>query len=155
MNKYINSFIDWPQGNMAALRHIYTTFTLHPRSRSEHPRPSSDEIKTSELTFRVNTYPSLCPRFLSRTSVSELVATCNNFLGCKRLNSSQVVQCACSKPPVRLVDDCRPPKWPWPWMTSDPSLGCSINKTRSGARTRTRARMLGQCKCKCALKSSH
>ena len=42
---------------------------------------------------------------------------------------------------------CRLPKWPWPRITSDPSLGCSVNKTRSGARTR----MLGQCKCKCAL----
>ena len=46
---------------------------------------------------------------------------------------------------------CRLPKWPWPRITSDPSLGCSVNKTRSGARTLTRTRMLGQCKCKCAL----
>ena len=43
-------------------------------------------------------------------------------------------------------------KWPWPRITSDPSLGWSVNKTRSGARTLTRTRMLGQCTCKCALK---
>ena len=47
-------------------------FTLHPRSRSEHPSPSSDAIKSSELMFRVYADPSPCPRLLSRTSVSEL-----------------------------------------------------------------------------------
>ena len=48
---------------------------------------------------------------------------------------------------------CRLPKCPWPQMTSDPSFGCSVNKTLSGApvRTRARERMLGQYKCKCTL----
>ena len=85
--------------------------------------------------------------------VSELIATCSDFLGRGRPSSSKVVQCACSKPPVHVVANYRLPKWPWawPWMTWDPSLGSSVNKTLSGARTWTRARMLGQCKCKCAL----
>ena len=43
-------------------------------------------------------------------------------------------------------------KWPGPRMTSDPSLGCSVNTILSGARTLTRTRILGQCKCKCALR---
>ena len=78
-------------------------FTLHPRSRSEHPSPSSDAIETTELLFRVYTDPSPCPRLLPRMSLSQLVATCNDFLGHGRTNSSEVVQCACSKPPVHVV----------------------------------------------------
>ena len=42
-------------------------------------------------------------------------------------------------------------KWPLPRVTSDPSLGCSVNTILSGSRTLTRTRILGQCKCKCAL----
>ena len=38
-------------------------FILHPRSLSEHPSPSWDEIKTTEMMFRVYIDPSLCPRF--------------------------------------------------------------------------------------------
>ena len=55
-------------------------FTLHPRSRSEHPSPSSDVIKTRELMFRVYTDQSPCPSVLPRMSVSELVTTCSDFL---------------------------------------------------------------------------
>ena len=40
-------------------------------------------------------------------------------------------------------------KWLLPRMTSDPSLGCSINTNLLRAWTRTRTQMLGQCKCKC------
>ena len=46
---------------------------------------------------------------------------------------------------------CRLPKWPLPQVTSDPSLGCSVNTILSGSRTLTRTWILGQCKCKCAL----
>ena len=42
-------------------------------------------------------------------------------------------------------------KWPLPRVTSDPSLGCSVNTILSGARTLTQIWILGQCKCKCAL----
>ena len=41
--------------------------------------PSLDTIKTSELMFHVYTDPSPCPRFLSQTFVSELVATCSDL----------------------------------------------------------------------------
>ena len=83
--------------------------------------------------FRVYTDPSPCPRFLSRTSVSELIATCNNFLRCGRLSSSEVVQCACPKAACSHGRHCRLPKWPSPRITSDPSLRCSVNKTLSEA----------------------
>ena len=43
--------------------------------------PSSDP---SELMFRIYTDPSLCLRFMSRMSMSELVATCSNFRGHRR-----------------------------------------------------------------------
>ena len=131
--------------------HIKGAFTLHPRSRSEHTSPSSDAIKTSELMFRVYTDPSPCPRLLSRTSVSELVATCSDFLGHGRPSSSEVMKRACSKLPVHVVATKFGPKWQRTRMTSDPSLGCSVNTILSGSRTRTRTRMLRQCKCKCAL----
>ena len=87
--------------------------------------------------------------FLSRTSVSELVATCSDFLRHRRQSSSEVVQCACSKPPVHVVATVGYQKWPLPRVTSDPSLGYSVNTILSGARTLTRTRILGQCKCKC------
>ena len=83
--------------------------------------------------FRVYTDPSPCPRFLSRMSVSEHVATCSDFLGHGRPSLSEVVQYAYS-----CGRYCRLPKWGWPRMTSDPSLGCSVNTILSGARTRTR-----------------
>ena len=76
---------------------------IHPRSRSQHPSPSSDAIKISESMFRVYTYPSPCPRFVSHMSVSELVAPCGDFVGRGRPSSSEVVQYACSKPPVHVV----------------------------------------------------
>ena len=126
-------------------------FTLHLRPRSEHPSSSSDAIETTELMFRVYTDPSPCPRLLSRTSVSKLVATCSNFLGHGRPSSSGVVQCACSKPPVHVVTTAGYQKWPLPRVTSDPSLRCSVNTILSGSRTLTRTWILGQCKCKCAL----
>ena len=116
-------------------------FTLHPRSRSDDPSPSSDAIKTIELIFRVYTDPSPSPRFLSRTSVSELVATYSNFLGGGRPSTSEVMKRACSKLPVHVFATKFGPKWPWTRMTSDPSLGCSVNTVLSGSRTQ----MLGQC----------
>ena len=116
-------------------------FTLHPRSWSEDPSPSSDAIKTIELIFHVYTDPSPSPRFLSRTSMSELVATCSNFLGRGHPSKSEVMKSACSKPPVQVFATKFGPKWLWTRMTSDPSLGCSVNKVLSGSRTR----MLGQC----------
>ena len=62
------------------------------------------------------------------------------------ISSDVDVQCTCSKPPVHVVATryCRLPKWPGPQMTSDPSLGYSVNKTLSGTWTRTLAGMLGQ-----------
>ena len=96
--------------------------------------------------FCVYTDPSPCPRLLPRSSVSELVTTCSDFLGHGRPSSSKVVQCACSKPPVHVVTTAGYQKWPLPGVTSDPSLGCSVNTILSGARTR----ILGQYKCKCA-----
>ena len=126
------------------------TFKAHLHCiRDLGPSPSSDAIKTSELMFRVYTGPS--PRFLSRTSVSELVATCSDFLGRGRLSTSKVMKWACSKPPVHVVAAKLGPKWPWTQMTSDPSLGYSVNTILSGSQTQTRTRMLGQCKCKYAL----
>ena len=126
-------------------------FTLHPRSPSEHPSPSSDAIKTSELMFWVYTNQSLCPRLLPRTSVSELVATCSDFLGHGRPSSSKVVQCACSKPLIHVVPTVGYQKRPLPRVTSNPSLGYNVTTTHSGARTLTRTWILGQYKCKCAL----
>ena len=98
--------------------------------------------------FRVYTDPSPCPRLLPWTSVSDLVATCSDFLGHGRPSSSEVVQCACSKPPVYVVATAGYQKWPLPRVTSDPSLGCSVNTILSGSRTLNRTRILGQCKCK-------
>ena len=95
------------------------------------PSPSLDVIKTSELMFRVYTDPSPCPRFLSRTSVSKLVATCSNFFGHGSLSSSKVVQCACSKPLFT---------WSLLWATkmagasddlgSEPRMLCKQNSVR-------------------------
>ena len=101
--------------------------------------------------FRVYTDPSPNPRLLPWTSVSELIATCSDLLGHGRPSSSEVVQCACSKPPLHVVATAGYQKWPLPRVTSDPSLGCSVNTILSGSRTLTRTRTLGQCKCKCAL----
>ena len=69
----------------------------------KYPSSSLDAFKTSELMFHVYTDPSPCPKFLSRTSVCELVATCSDFLGLGRPSASEVVQCACSKLPVHMV----------------------------------------------------
>ena len=40
---------------------------------------SSDAIETNDLMFRVYIDPSPCPRFLSRTFVSEVVASCGDY----------------------------------------------------------------------------
>ena len=63
-------------GDQNALRRIYTTSEISVRaSDSELGRN-----QTSELMLCVYTDPSLCLRFLSRTSVSEEIATCSDFL---------------------------------------------------------------------------
>ena len=103
--------------------------------------------------FRVYTDPS--PSLSSRTSVSDLVATRSDFLGRGRPRSSEIVLCACSKPPVQVLATAGYQKWPGPRVTSDPSLGCSVNIILSGAWTLTRTRILGQCKCKCVLTHIH
>ena len=125
-----------------ALRRIYTISEISVRaSKSELGCNQNKWIDVSCLH---------CPRFCLGRPVSELVATCSNFLGHGRPEFNQncamrMFKAACSRGCC-----CRLPKWPWPRMTSDRSLGCSVNRTLSG----TRARMLGQCKCKCALKPS-
>ena len=101
--------------------------------------------------FRVYTDTNPRARLLPRMSVSELMATCSDFLRHERPSSSKVVQCACSKPPLHVVTTAGYQKWPLPLVTSDPSLGCSVNTILSGSRTLTQTRILGQCKCKCAL----
>ena len=73
------------------------------------------------------------------------VATCSDFLGCKRPRLCNAHAQSC----LFMCSLLQLPKWPWPQMTSDLSLRCSVNTTLSGAQTRTR--MLGQCKCKCTL----
>ena len=78
-------------------------FTLHMRPRSEHPIPSLDAIKTSELMFHVCSDPSLCLRFLSQTSVSELATSCRDYLWRGRPSLSKVVQYACSNLPIQVV----------------------------------------------------
>ena len=77
--------------------------------------------------------------------VSELFATCSDFLGRRHPSTSEVMKRACSKPPVHVVATKFGPKWPWTQMTSDPSLGCSVNTILSGSQTRTRTWMLRQC----------
>ena len=141
----LGKICQWKIVGTSYLRRIYTTFEIS----VEHPSTSSDAIQTNELMFRVYTDPSLCPRLLPRTSVSELVATCSDFLGNGRPSSSEVVQCACSKPPVYVVATAGYQKWPLSRVKSDPSLGCSVNTILSGSWTLTRTRILGQCKCKC------
>ena len=124
-------------------------FTLHSRSRSEHPSPSSGAIETSELMFRVYTDPSPCLRFLSWTSsvrAGHYVCWTRAFSPRNSARSFglavRILKAACSRGRYSRL-----PKLPWPRMISD-----SVNKILSGARTRTRIRMLGQCECKCALK---
>ena len=81
--------------------------------------PSSEAIKTTESMFCVYTDQSLCLRVLFWTSMSELVATCRDSLGCGRLSLSKVVQCTCSNLPVHMVgtkmavalDDLRSELW--------------------------------------------
>ena len=116
-----------------------------------HPGPNLYAIETIELMFGVYTDPSLSLRFLSRNSVSELVATCSDFLRHGRPSTSGVMKRACSKALVHVVATKFGLKWSWTRMTLDPSLGCSVNTILSGSRTRSRTRMLGQCKWKCAL----
>ena len=53
--------------------------------------------------FRVYTDPSLCPRFLSWTYVSEFFATSSDFLRRGRPIYSKVAHWACSKPPFHVV----------------------------------------------------
>ena len=130
---------------------VYGAFTLHPTSRSEHPSPNLYAIETLELMFGVYTDPSLSLRFLSWTSVSELDATCSDFLRHGRPSTSGVMKRACSKAPVHVVATKFGLKWSWTQMTVDPSLGCSVNTILSGSWTRSQTRMLRQCKWKCAL----
>ena len=132
---------------MQVLRHIYTTSEVSVRaSESElghnqnkwidvsclHSCKSMSEIFVSDVRVRDRRYMLRFPR----TRTSEFVRGC----------AMSMLKAACS-----CGHYCRLPKWPGPRMTSDPSLGCSVNKTLSGTWTRTQARMLGHCKCKCAL----
>ena len=83
------------------LRCIYTASEIS--VRASESKLGVDAIKTNDLMFHVCTDTSLCPRFLSRMSVSELVTTCSNILGHGRFISSEVVQCTCTKPSVHVV----------------------------------------------------
>ena len=77
------------------LRCIYTTSEISVRaSESELGRNQNKWIDVSCLHWSES---------VSETSESELVATCSEFLGRGRPRSSEVVQCACSKMPVRVV----------------------------------------------------
>ena len=100
--------------------------------------PSSDAMKTSELIFRFYTDPSPFLRFLSRTSVSELVDTCSDFLRHRRPRLCNSIRCAWHAFTKSLLQASK--------MTgASDDLGCSVNKTVTASGTRTR--MLGQCIC--------
>ena len=83
-------------GNVRHVRFSWT-LTLYISDISARASAVWARTQTSELMFRVYTNPSPCPRFLSRTSVSEIVTTCSDFLGRVHPTSSKVVQCACPK----------------------------------------------------------
>ena len=103
--------------------------------------PTSKSLPGPQFSFGLDLFTLIRvrdPRFFFQTSVSELVATCSDFLGLRRLSSSEAMQCTCSQSRVLVVATAG----------YQNVLGCSVNKTRSGARTLTRTRLLGQCKYK-------
>ena len=126
---------------LSYLRRIYTTSEISVRASKSnlgriqnkwidvlylHWSKSVSEIFVSDVCVRARLYMLRFPRMRTPKSVR----------GC----AMRMLKAACAHGRY-----CGLPKWPWPRITSDPRLGCSVNKTQSGARTLTRTRMLGQC----------
>ena len=134
-----------------AFRRIYTTSEISVRAfESELGCNQNKWIDVLCLHWSESVSESFVSDVRVQSRARHYMHWCSDFLrGCSKFIwgcAMSMFKAACSHGRY-----CRLPKWPGPRMTSDPSLGCSVNKPLSGTRTRTWAQMLGQGKCKCAL----
>ena len=97
------------------LRNIYTIAVI-PVGAS---KSKLGRNQNNWMMFCVHTDLSLSPRYLSRTSMPELVTMCSDILRCRRLSSFEVAQCICSMSPLHMVSTTGYQNghgFGWPWI---------------------------------------